>query len=207
MAVLLAAYDCCARDPIKLNRAAWTGERDVAVPRVTAATERQQRAFGRWHFLDHVIEIGPGTQQPQASAGRFPSRVHVNEDRDDFRFRICVDLPVLLAAAAADRDHVRAIRKIHVKFLLKGLAKLGASHLLDQLRKCWAVCYLAQRETAGTRNFGIIVVDRAARVGLYKFRNDQKLEWLAGKRRRPEFLQIEHRKHRRTLHEHTGISS
>src|SRR6266403_275158 len=98
-------------------------------------------------------------------------------------------------------------RNNRVKFLLKGLAKLGASHLLDQLRKCWAVGYLAQRETAGTRNFGIIVVDRAARVGLYKFRNDQKLEWLAGKRRRPEFLQIEHRKHRRTLHEHTGISS
>src|SRR4029077_968508 len=190
----------------KLNRASRTGEWLVAVPRGTAATERQQRAFRRWHFLDHVIEIGPGTQQPQAPTGRFPSRVHVNEDRDDFRFRICVDLSVLFAAAATHRDHVRAIRKGHVKFLLKGLAKLVASHLLDQLRKRGAVGYLAQRETAGSCNFRIIFVDGRARGGLYKFGNDQEVEWFTAKRRVPEPLQIEHRKHRRTLHEQIGIA-
>ena len=118
-----------------------------------------------------------------------------------------MDLPVLFAAAAAHRDHVRPIRKIHVKFLLKGLAKLVASHLLDQLRKRGAVGYLAQRKAAGPADPWIVFLDRRARFGLDELWNNQKIEWLTRKRRVPKSLQIEHRKHWPTLHEEAGISS
>src|SRR5262249_59504111 len=61
--------------------------------------------------------------------------------------------------------------------------------------KCRAVSYLAQRKTAGPLYLRIIVVYRRARIGLHKFRNNQKFERLACKRCGAEPFQIEHRNH------------
>ena len=85
MAVLLAPHDRLAGDPVKLNDAAWTGERLMTVPRVTAATERQQGSFGRRHFENRIVQIVSGTEQSKPATSRLPPRIHIDEDRDDFR--------------------------------------------------------------------------------------------------------------------------
>src|SRR5262249_24117981 len=111
--------------------------------------------------------------------------------------RVRVDFAVFFAASAAHSDHVGSIRQVDAEFFLKRFAKLIAAHFLDQLCKCRAVSYLAQRKTAGPLYWRIIVVYRRARIGLHKFRNNQKFERLASKRRGAEPFQIEHRNHGR----------
>ena len=82
--VLLAPHDRLAGDPVELNHTAWAGERLMTMPRIIAAAEREQRAFGRGDFENHVVEIVSGAEQPQPATGRFPPGVHVDQDSDDF---------------------------------------------------------------------------------------------------------------------------
>src|SRR3954471_11339694 len=197
MAVLLAAHHGIAGNPIKLNHSTRTCERLVAMPRIIAATECQQGAF-RWRDFDnHVVNTVSRAQQPKLPAGGFPSGIHINQNRDDFRLRIGMDSAVFFAATAAHRDHVGPVRQIDSELFLERLPKLVATHLLHQLCKSRAVSDIPQRKAAGPIDFRIIVVDRRARFGLHKFRNNQKFKWLAGKRRPAESFQIEHRNHAR----------
>jgi len=129
------------------------------------------------------------------ATGRFPSRIHVNKDGDDLRIRIGVDFTVFLTTTSAHGDHIGTITKIDVKFLLKRLAKLFASHLFDQPRKGRAISYLAQRKATRPGNLRIIRIDCRTCIGLNKLWNNQKLKGLAGERRGAKSLQIKHRNH------------
>ena len=118
-----------------------------------------------------------------------------------------MDFAVLFAATASHGDHVWAICQVDIEFFLERFAELFAAHFSDERCKCRSIFNLAQRKAACAVNLGVVVVDGQARFRSYKFRDDQKLEWFTDKRRPAKPLQIQHRKHRRTLHEHTGISS
>ena len=106
-----------------------------------------------------------------------------------------MDFTVFLATTSAHGDHIGTITKIDVKFLLKRLAKLFASHLFDQPRKGRAISYLAQRKATRPGNLGIIRIDCRTCIGLNKLWNNQKLKGLAGERRGAKSLQIKHRNH------------
>src|SRR5438128_7177684 len=197
MPVLLAAHHRLTRYPVELNHPAGPRERLMAMPRIVATPEREQRPTGRRHFKDHVLEVGARAQQPEAATRGFPRRVHVNKDGDDFGLGVSVNLAIFLAATSAHGDHVRAGGQIDIEFFLKRFAKLVAAHLLDQPRKGRPITDLAQRKAAGAANVGIILVDCCAHLGSYKLRNDQKIKRLASERRAAEPLQSERRKHER----------
>src|SRR5262249_47876398 len=109
MAVLFTPYYRLAGNPVKLNHATRPRERLVTVPRIIASAERPQPPF-RWRNLEnHVVEIISGTKQPKPTTGRFPTRVHIDQDRDDFRLRIGMDFAVFFAATTAHGDHVGSI--------------------------------------------------------------------------------------------------
>jgi len=133
MTILLAPHHRFTRHPIELNRPARTGERLVTMPRIIAPSERQQCAFGWRHFENHIVQIVPGAQQAKAPAGRFPARIHIDKDRDDLRLRIGVDFAVLFTAAAAHRNHVRAIRQVDIEFFLERFAEFIAAHFSEKL--------------------------------------------------------------------------
>ena len=95
----------------------------MAVPGIIAATERQQRPFRRRDFENHVIEIVSRTKQSQPATSGLPPRIHIDQDRDDFRLRVSVDFAVFFAATAAHGDHVGPIREIHVEFLFEGVSE------------------------------------------------------------------------------------
>src|SRR5229473_907044 len=197
MPVLLAAHHRLARNPIELNHPAGPIERLMAVPRIFTTPECEQRSAGRGNFNDHLLEVSARTQQPEPATRAFPRPVHVNEDGDDLRRGVGVNLAIFLAATSAHGDHVWAGGQIDVEFFLKRFAKLVAAHLLDEPRKGRPITDLAQRKAAGAANLGIILVDCWARLGFYKLRNHQKIKRLASERRAPEPLQIECRKHER----------
>src|SRR2546427_4473413 len=197
MPVLLAAHHRLARDPVELNHPAGPEERFMAVPRIITTPECEQRPARRGHFKDHVFEVSARTQQPEPATTGFPRPVHVNEDGDDLRLGVGVNLAIFLAATSAHGDHVWAGGQIDVEFFLKRFAKLVAAHLLDEPRKGRPITDLAQRKTAGAANLGIILVDCCARLGSYKLRNNQKIKRLASERRAAEPLQSERRKHER----------
>src|SRR5215208_3897650 len=134
----------------------------MPMPRIIAATKRQQRPFRWWDFENHVIEIVSGAEQPKLATSGFPSGVHINQDGDDFRVRVSVDFAIFFAATAAHRDHVGPIRQVDAELFLERLAKLVAAHFLDQLSKCRAVSNLTKRKAAGSIYFGIIVMYRRA---------------------------------------------
>src|SRR4026209_2914547 len=160
----------------------------MAVPRIIAATERQQRPF-RWrHFENHVVKIVSGMEQPKPATRGFPPRIHIDEDRDYFRLRVSMNFAVFFAATAANGNHVGSIGQIDSELFLKRLAKFVAAHLLHELRKYRAVGNFAKRKAAGPVYLGIVVVYRRARIGLHEFRNNQKFKRLAGKRRLPKPL-------------------
>ena len=50
------------REPIELNDPTLADERPVAVPRIVAALESEQRACNRRHFDDEVVKIVGGTK-------------------------------------------------------------------------------------------------------------------------------------------------
>src|SRR5919109_2278214 len=200
MTVLLAPHDGLAGNPVKLNDTAGSGERLVAVPRIIAATKRQQRAFGWRDLENHVFEIVSGAEQPKLTTSRLPPRIHVDQDRNDFGFRVGVNLAVFFAATAPHGDHVGPIRQIDTELFLKRLAEFVAAHLFDEFCKGRSVTDLTKRKAPGPVYFGIIVVYRRAHIRLHKFRNNQEFERLAGQRCGAEPLQIQHRNHGATLH-------
>src|SRR5438094_7378986 len=130
MPVLLAAHHRLARDPVELNYPAGPRERLMAVPRIVATPEREQRPTRRRHFKDHVLEVGARAQQPEPATRGFPRPVHVNEDGDDFGLGVGVNLTVFLAATSAHSDHVPAGGQMYIELFLKRSAKLGAAHFL-----------------------------------------------------------------------------
>src|SRR5213075_2171676 len=102
------------------------------MPRIIAATERQQRPF-RWrNFENHVVEIVSGSEQPKPTTSGLPPSIHIDQNRDDFRLRVSVNLAVFFAATTAHGDHVGPIRQVDAELFLKRVAKLFASHLLDE---------------------------------------------------------------------------
>src|SRR5262249_36244311 len=135
MAVLFTAYHGLARHPVELNDATRARKRLVPVPWLISATGSQQRPFLRPNPQNHILEIVSRTKQSEPATGRFPSRIHIDQDRDDFRLRVSVDFAVFFATTAAHCDHVGPIRQVEAELVLKRLTKLIASHLLDQLCK------------------------------------------------------------------------
>src|ERR1044071_7680971 len=125
------------------------------MPRIVGATKGQKCPFRRRDLENHVVEIVSGTEQPKPATSRLPPRIHIDQDRDDFRLRISVNFAVFFTATAADGDHIRPIREIDAELFLKRLAKLIAAHFLNQLCKCSAVTDLTQRKAAGPVYFGI----------------------------------------------------
>src|SRR5689334_18199893 len=103
-----------------------------------------------------------------------------------------MDFAVFFAATAAHRDHVWPIRQVDLELLLESLSKFITTHFLHQLCECRAIANLAQRKAAGPIHVWIVVVYCRAGIGLHKFRNNQKFEWLASEWRRAEPFQIEH---------------
>src|SRR5262245_32449193 len=191
MAVLLAAHHGLTGNPVKLDHAAWARERLVTMPRIIAATERQQCPFSWRDLQNHVVEIVSGTEQPKPATSGLPPRIHIDQDRDDFCLRISMDFAVLFAATAAHGDHVGPIRQIDAELFFERLAKFTTAHFLDEPCKYTAVTDLAQRKAARPVDFGIIVVYRRARIGLHKLRNDQEFKRFAGKRGGAETFQIQ----------------
>src|SRR6266536_6379392 len=117
-----------------------------------------------------------------------------------------MDFAVLFAATASHGDHVWAIRQVDIEFFLERFAEFIAAHFSDERCECRPIFNLAQRKAACTVNLGVVVIDGEACYRTYKFRDDQKLEWFTDKRRPAKTLQIQHRKHRRTLHENSVIA-
>src|SRR5512143_2609399 len=110
MADLLAPYHGLTCHPVELNHASWTGEQLVAMPRIITTTECQQRPFDWRDLENHVIQIVSRAEQSKPATGRFPTCIHVDQDRDDFCLRVSVDFPVLFAATAAHGDHIWSVR-------------------------------------------------------------------------------------------------
>ena len=129
--------DC--RSPSEVSQLNWMTRRSPAngswpCQELYCALERQQRSLGRRHFHDDVIEVVGRSQEPQATAGVLPARVHVDEDRDDL-VRVRVDASVLGAALAANRGRGRPTGKIESELVLEGLAKFVAVELVQQRLK------------------------------------------------------------------------
>ena len=78
----------------------------------------------------------PERSNRKPATSGLPPRIHIDQDRDDFCLRVSVDFAVFFAATAAHGDHVGPIRRDRtLNFSSKALAKLIASHLLDELCK------------------------------------------------------------------------
>ena len=76
MPALLAKRDLFCRDPVELDHPPLARKGLVAMPRVIATFEREERSLYRRHFEDHVIDIVRRLQQSQSASGTFPGRVH-----------------------------------------------------------------------------------------------------------------------------------
>ena len=85
MSALLAVHDFLSRDPVELDHPPLAGKGLVAMPRIVAAFERQERPLYRRYFEDHVIQIVSRLQKSQLASDTFPARVHVEQNRDNFR--------------------------------------------------------------------------------------------------------------------------
>src|SRR5580692_6916705 len=119
-------------DPVELDDPAFAGEGLVAMPRIVGPFERQQRSLGRGHLHDHVVEVISRFEQAQAAAGILPSRVHVNEDRNDLAFRIGVDPSILRAALTANRCRGRPPCELEAELLFERLAEVVALQFGDE---------------------------------------------------------------------------
>src|SRR5215831_1361784 len=104
----------------------------MPMPRIIAATKRQQCPFSWRDLENHVVEIVSGTEQSKPAARRFPSCIHIDQDRDNFCLRVSVDFAVFFAATAAHGDHIGPIRQINVELFFERLAKYATAHFLDE---------------------------------------------------------------------------
>src|ERR1700730_14080003 len=129
------------------------------MPRVVAALKREERAFLRRHFEDHVIEIVTRSQQTQPAADALPFRIHVDQPRDYFCLRIGMDFSILLRAAPPRGDHSGPACQIDGEFALKCSTEFRAIEIVDELLKLRPESHLTQRKAAGLRNLWVIIVD------------------------------------------------
>ena len=130
--VRLIAQDLLAVDPVHLDRAARPVKWLMAMPGIVAAPEANQGPIFWRHFDDEVIEIRARAEQPEAAAGPLPSRVHVDQNGDDFACRVGMDLTVLLRTSAPHREHDRPATQVDSELALERLPHDLPSQLLDQ---------------------------------------------------------------------------
>ena len=179
------------RKPVELNDPALADKRFVAVPRIVAALERQQRSGDRGDFDDDVVEILRGSQQAEPAARLIPALVHVKKDSNDLGLRIGVDLAVGGTASATHCRDRGSSRQIDPKFVLECLAERIAVEFIKQRLKRWAKYNLIDRKATGRRDLRIIAVDFGQRRRSDKLRDDQMFKRLALQRSRAELLDAE----------------
>ena len=109
--------------PIELNDAPFADEWPVAVPRIVAAFEREQRSRDRRNLDDDIVQVVARAQQSQPAAALIPCLVHVNKHRYDLGGGVGVNLAVGGTAPAADRGDGRPSREVDFEFVLECFPK------------------------------------------------------------------------------------
>jgi hypothetical protein len=178
-------------DPIELDDPAFASKGLVAMPGIVRALEREQGSLGRGHFHDHIVEVVGRFQEAQAAAGILPTRVHVNEDRDDLALRIGMDASILLAALTANRRRGRPPGEIEAELRFEGIAEFVALQLGDELAERGSIGKLCDGKAPALGDLRIVCVDFCARLGPDKAGNDEIFERLPDQRRRFQGFQVE----------------
>jgi len=155
-------------DPVELNDAALAFERQMPVPGTVRAQEGDERAVGRRNFDGYIVDVVTRAKKAEAAAGVVPRGIQVEQDGDDFAGGIVVNLAVVRATAAADRDGGRPAGEVHAKFFLKRFAKFLGFKRVNHSLEAGTEFNRIQRKASRLRDAGIIGIDAAERFGFYK---------------------------------------
>ena len=149
--------------PVELNDAALADERLVAVPRIVAALESEQRAGHRRHFDNDVFKVMRGTKEPQSSAGLAPALVHVDKDGDDLAGGIGVDPAVATSQRPRTVVTVGRPERSMANFSSKAARNASPLELIQQALECRSEAHLIDGKAAGRGYLRVVGVDRGER--------------------------------------------
>src|SRR5437773_8827718 len=184
-------------DVVELDGAPLALERLVPVPAVGRDLE-DQAASGVGRYLGGVArEVVVVVEEPQAPLGRAPTGIQVEENRDELRLRIGVDLAVLLSGPAADGEHRRPPIQIHAETLAEQVPQFRAVHLVDQRREPARVQNRLGREASALGNVGEALDDVRKDLGPDQVVYDQIGKGLRDQGSLPERFGVQHVPHRR----------
>jgi hypothetical protein len=177
--------------PVELDDAALAFERQMAVPGTVGTQESDERAVGRRDFDGHVVDVVTRAKKTEAAAGIVPGGIQVEQHGNNFAGGIVVNLAVVRAAAAAHRDGGGTAGEVHAKFFLEGFAKFFRLKRIDHGLEAGTEFDGIEREAARLRDAGIIGIDAAERLGLYKVTKDKMFVGSALERRGVKSFEIE----------------
>jgi hypothetical protein len=165
----------------------------VAVPGIAGAAECDKGAVERRHFGEIVFDVAGAAQQAEAPAGIVPAFVEVEQRGQDLVGAVGVDPPVARAAAAAHRDHQRAMGEIKPELRAERARDLGATDFIDEAPERGSGPDIVDGKEAGLRKARKSRADGRPGARRQHVRHDQVIERRPRQRRAVERIEIEQR--------------